>query len=312
MIRSKNNDNRRLFSKGFLFASVFAVLGSLSCEDVIDVETPSEPPRLIVNALMRVDTEAPFVPVEVRLSLTSNFFGDIPTTSADDNLLIIQEFFDEEGELLFARTSSLWENPAGSGIYEPDPNFTVDQRIPTTQTQSDVLYTLIIDHQGKRYAAQTRYAPSVPIDNLAIGDGTLFDEEETELIITYTDDPDRDNFYVIDFGFNEFLVSEDEFYKGQQFSFSYFYDMEFESGTELEVSILGADRNFHNYMNQLIVQSEDDQGPFQVPVATVRGNVFDITGLDNIDIVDNVGRPNDFPLGYFAIVQEFKASITVP
>lgn len=62
-------------------------------------------------------------------------------------------------------------------------------------------------------------------------------------------------------------------------------------------------------MNQLIEQSRIAQGPFQTLVSTVRGNIFDITGLDNIDICDNVERLNDFPLGYFAIVQEFKSTI---
>ena len=64
-------------------------------------------------------------------------------------------------------------------------------------------------------------------------------------------------------------------------------------------------------MSQLIEQTEDSQGPFQTPIATVRGNIFDITGLDNIEIFDNVERPNDFPLGYFAIVQEYKQTLII-
>ena len=151
----------------------------------------------------------------------------------------------------------------------------------------------------------------VPIDNIEVGDGTLFDDEDTEVIVTFTDDPDRDNFYVFDFGFGEYLTTEDEFYKGQQFQFSYFYDQEFDPGTELEISILGADQSFYNYMDLLIEQTDDDQGIFQTPVATARGNVFEVTGIDNIDLFDNVGRPDEFPLGYFAIVQEYKASVTI-
>jgi hypothetical protein len=43
----------------------------------------------------------------------------------------------------------------------------------------------------------------------------------------------------------------------------------------------------------------------------VRGNVFDVTDLDNIDVLDNAGQPEVFPLGYFAIVQEFTSTITI-
>ncbi len=280
----------------------------VSCEDVIEVDVPTEEPRLIVNALMRVDVDQPEIPAEVRVSLTNNFFEEIPVTNVD-RMVVIQEFFDEDGVIVGTGVTEFAEREPGSGIYIPDPS--VGAVILTSNINFDVLYTLIITWGEKRYAAQTRYVPSVPIDNLEIGDGTLFEDDETELIVTFTDDPDRDNFYVFDFGFGEFLTTEDEFYKGQQFQFSYFYDREFDPGTELEVSILGADQSFFNYMDLLIEQTEEQQGVFQTPVATARGNVFDITGLDNINILDNVERPNDFPLGYFAIVQEFKATITV-
>ncbi len=297
--------------KRYNFYCFVLTLFFLSCEDVVDVEVPTDEPRLIVNALMRVDVEQQFIPVEVRLTLTNNFFEELPIASADDNMTIIQEIFNEEGILESTGTSSLAETEPGSGIYVPDPTFDSDQRISVNLTNLDVLYTLIIEYDGRRYAAQTRYVPSVPIDNLEIGDGTLFEDDETELIVTFTDDPDRDNFYVFDFGFSEFLAIEDEFFQGQQFEFSYFYDREFDPGTELEISILGADQTFFNYMDLLIEQTEGQQGPFQTPVATARGNVFDITGFDNIDLSDNVERPDDFPLGYFAIVQEYKATITV-
>ena len=74
---------------------------------------------------------------------------------------------------------------------------------------------------------------------------------------------------------------------------------------------MGADEQFYNYMDQLIEQADDLQGPFQTPVATVRGNVFDVTDIDNLDRFDNVDRPNTFPLGYFAIVEEFTNTLTI-
>lgn len=294
----------------------FILLGFIilvtSCQDVIEVEVPTGETRLIIDALMRVDITQEFIGVKVKVTETNNFFEELPVTSLE-NITIIYSTTREDGLVLSTGTSSLIDLDEGSGVYVPNPNFSTEQRIRTgvLLQEEDVLFTLIIEHKGRKYAGQTRYAPSSPIISLAQGDKTLFSEDETEVIVAFEDDPDIDNFYVFDFDFDQFLVTEDTFYNGQEFEFSYFYDKNIDAGQEITVSILGADRTFYNYMDELITQSEEPQGPFQTPVTTVRGNVFDITGLDNIDIVDNAERPNDFPLGYFAIVQEFKRTLTI-
>ena len=48
-----------------------------SCEDVIDVDLNSEPPRLVVDALIRVDTSQNLTEANIRVSLTSSFFDEI-------------------------------------------------------------------------------------------------------------------------------------------------------------------------------------------------------------------------------------------
>lgn len=291
-------------------STILLLVALLSCEDVIDVEVPTEEPRLNVNALLKVDISQPFVPVEVKVSLTNNFFEEIPVTKAE-SIVILMEELDEDGIVVRSFSSSLAEKVPNTGIYAPDPNFSSDQRIPTVILQDNIDFSLIIRHNGRTYLAKTKYVPTNPIDTLLQGNGSLFSGDETEVIITFTDDFVRDDFYLFDFDFGEYLVTEDEFYKGQQFEFSYFYDREFESGRELEISIVGVDEELYNYMNQLIVQSGETQGPFQTPVATVRGNIFDVTNLDNIDVFDNVDQPNVFPLGYFGIVQEYKRTLTI-
>ena len=291
------------------FFIVWVIAIVVSCEDVIEVDTPSEPPRLNVDAVFRVDITEEFIPVEVKVTETDNFFGEVPVTSLE-NIVIVISLIDSLG-FESSGVSALAESEPGTGIYIPDPNFSSDQRIPTSAVEFDLRYDLIIYHKGRKYIAQTKYVPAVPIDNIVQGTGTLFGDNDTEVVITINDDTNRDDFYIFDFDFNEYLVSEDKFYQGQEFEFSYFYDRKFELGKEIEISILGADETFYNYMNQLIEQTEGQLGPFQTPVATVRGNVFDITGLDNIDIFDNVERPQVFPLGYFAIVQEFKRQIVI-
>ncbi|SHG24387.1 DUF4249 family protein [Flagellimonas flava] len=276
------------------------LLALFSCEDVVEVDVPEEEPRLIVEALVRIDeSQALFRPI-VKVSLTSSFFGSIPVTGLTD-ISILNLALSTSGENSFIVLEEIEE---GSGLYQdPDPvglDFFANGEL-----------ILQLTHEGRLYFARAEYARAVPIDNLQQGDETLFDDDDVELEITITDRGDTDDYYVMDFGEGEFLALEDEFFNGQEFNFSYFPERTLEPGDEITVSILGADRSFFNYMDLLVEQTFDNQGVFETPVATVRGNIFDVTDLDNIDVFDNVEQPDLFPLGYFAIVQEYKQTITI-
>lgn len=284
-----------------------------SCEDVIDVETQPESPRLVVNGLVRVDETQEFIDVRIQVTETDDFFNENTVTELE-RAVILPGIVDPEAlaGVSFGRTRVLTESELGSGIYTPSfiPG-SIDDRLRTSGLSPQSVFLLIIEHKGRRYAAQTQYAPSVPIQKLEQGNETLFNNDDIEIKITITDVPDLENYYVFDFGKGEFLALNDQFIDGQEFEFSYFPERNLETGDELEVSILGADQEFFNYMDLLVEQTENDGGVFETPAATVRGNVFDITGLDNINIFDNVERPDDFALGYFAVVQEFKETIIV-
>lgn len=296
----------------YSYIGVLMLLLILGCEEVIEVDTPTEAPRLVVDGIIRVDTTQEFLPVAIKLSETNNFFSAIKPVSAVESFVIILQF-EKDGNPAGTRTCSLTEITPGSGIYEPDPSFDTDQRILVdTILEYDTFFTMVITYNGRRYAAQTHYVPAVPINEVLLGENVLFNTEETEVVVRYTDMPDVDNYYIFDFGSGNFLPTEDTFYKGQDFEFSYFYDELFEPEKEVEVKLLGADQALYNYMNLLIQQEGNQNGPFGTPVATVRGNVFEVTHLDNNQIFDNTGDPLAFPLGYFAVVQEFSYTLVVP
>ncbi|WP_255444087.1 DUF4249 family protein [Robiginitalea sp. SC105] len=292
----------------FLLLPVLGLLLLGACEEVVEVETPQEPPRLVVGGLLRVDASEPFVPVRIQLSETAGFFGERPVTDAEAAIITVNRF---DGETLIESfNSSLAEEAPGTGVYIPDPDATSDQRIPTVFLNEEVQFILQIRHKGRQYVAETWYQPVVQIDFLVQGRRTLQEGDETELIVSFTDPARVDNFYLFDFGSAEYLVTEDTFYRGQFFQFSYFYEDPIPEGTELRVSIMGADQQFYNYMDLLIEQSALE-GPFQTPAATVRGNLVDATDIDNRDRFDNTDRPDTFPLGYFAVVQERVRTITI-
>ena len=286
----------------------------VSCEDVIEVELPENDTRLIVNGVIRVDETQEYLPIEITVLESSSFFESNTIASLESAIIYYGTPNPDAPEILEAGgVSNLAELPPGSGLWVPDPSFDSDQRISVSNINEGDVFQLILNTGEERYFATTTYVKSAPIDSLEQGTETLFSGDETEVIVTFTDKGERDDFYILDFDFNEFLVTEDEFYQGQTFVFSYFYDSDFElnSNAIIIISLLGADESFYNYMTQIIVQSGGDQGPFQTPAATVRGNIINVTGIDNTEVFDNVERTDNFALGYFAVVQEYKESIII-
>lgn len=291
---------------------IFLVLlySFISCEDVVDVNLPSEDSRLVIDAIILVDETQQFIPIEIKFSLSSSFFESVVTTSVDNAVVVVEEL-DAEGNLIDTTIAILAETNPGTGIYVPDNTLADDQRIPTAILDKNVRFSLGVSFQERIYAARTLYAKAPPIDRLEQKDGNLFGGNETEIAVTFTDIPNEDNFYIFDFDFNEFLPTEDTFYKNEQFEFSYFYDDELTVGLEVEIGILGSDLSFFNYMALLLSQSQGAPGPFQTPAATIRGNIFDVTDVEDIDSFDNVNQPDNFPLGYFAVVQKFTETIII-
>jgi len=291
--------------KSLLLVVIF--ISIISCEDVIEVNLDSEEPRLIVDALIRVDTSKQLTDANIRVSLSSSFFDEIQPA-------IIDEMSIQNGASgAFIPYEPV---PGEPGLYRPFPTTispVADNKILTSALLDTAdVYRLFVRYEDELFFARTRFVPTSNIDSVVQGDGELFDEDDTEVIIEFTDTPDREDFYVFDFDFDEYITSPDEFFQGQQFSFSYFYDTNLEPGDEVTISILGAEEPFFNYVNGLLEQSQQGaNGPFQTPVATIRGNILKIEGIDNIDLFNNLDRPDEFALGYFAISQEFKTSLVI-
>ena len=85
--------------------------------------------------------------------------------------------------------------------------------------------------------------------------------------------------------------------------------IEDDANRKVDISLLGVDKPFYDYMDQLIVQAEGNQGPFQTPSATVRGNIINITDIDTTGSLDTIENSNNFALGYFAVCETFETSI---
>lgn len=266
-------------------STIFILLLLLwSCEDVVDVEVPTTEPKLVIDASIRYFPDSQDVLIEnnIILTLTAPFFDNkvLPAEGATvfiTDLTTNQVFKYREGE---------------DGIYFPQSfNF-----IP----EFDTPYQLTVIYNNETYTATTTMQSSVPIDDIRKGSETLFDGDEIEVIITITDDPEKENYYLFDLDMNLYLPSEDRFFQGKTFPFSYFYE-KVEDNQELDIRLLGIDKAYFNYMTLLLEQSgQNSGGPFQAPPATLRGNIINTSNADNI------------ALGYFSISETFNKKFTLP
>ncbi len=281
--------------KYFLLLFILSITFS-SCEDVIEVDVPSEAPRLIVDALIRVNTSDQFTNVVVKVQETNSFFETLPPANLNQITMV-----------------NLTNPQSGDEpiLFEQEPGV-YSRLFPTDELMTDEYVLQINFEDNEIYLAFASFVPAAEINSITQGDEVLFDDDETEVIVNFTDIADQENFYLFDFDFDNFLTTEDTFYQDQEFEFSYFYEENLEFGDTVEISIMGIDEAFYDYMNLLIDQSgEFDIGAFATPSVTARGNIINATDIDNIDVSDNLDNPNNFALGYFAIVEENKASFTI-
>ncbi len=255
-----------------------------ACEDVVDVDVPEGEPRLVIDASFEFYLNEDPVNAEggVRLTLSAPFFDtEIPTVS---NATVFITNLNDNTIVNFPESTE-------PGLYLPD-DLTI---IP----EFGIEYELTVIYNSETYIATTQLIPAVPIDNIVQGDGTLFDGDETEIIVFFTDDETRDDFYLFDFDFNLLEVSEDRFYQGEAFNFSYFYE-DMVAGREITIKILGIDEQYFNYAALLIEQSDQDGGgPFQTPPSLLRGNIINTTNPDN------------YPLGYFNLSEANRFEFTI-
>lgn len=256
-----------------------------SCEDVVNIDVPDGKPRLVVDASFEVYLNE--TPIDyggyLRLTLSAPFFDENVPPVSDATVFITN---------LEDNTIINFEESENLGFYSP-----VNDAIINPELNSR--YELTVIYNNETYKAITEIFPSVPIDSIEQGDGTLFEGDETEIIVAFTDDGARDDFYLFDFDFNLLEVSEDRFYQGEAFNFSYFYE-NLAAGQEITIKILGIDERYFNYAGLLIEQSnQNDAGPFQTPPVPLRGNIINTTNLGN------------YALGYFNLSEANRFQFTI-
>ena len=160
-----------------LLGSIFVLF---SCEEVIEIDVPSGEPKLVIEATFEVFFNQ--TPVSsntvVKLRTSTDYFEEqIPVIT---NATVVLEDVTNNTTINFLDADA-------DGNYEPLTTF-----IP----EDNVVYELIVTYNNEVYKARASKIKSPSFISVVQGDATLFSGEETEIIVTFLDDINEDNYYL--------------------------------------------------------------------------------------------------------------------
>ena len=272
----------KYFSALFLFALSISLF---SCEDVIEVEVQNTTPRLVIDAQFNIFTalEVPRLEGGVKLRMSANYF-DLNVPIIKDALVTITHLNSGlEYPLLFDESI---------GMFLPNKIDFLTDFISK--------YELKVVYKGQVYRGNTNFVPVPPILKAVQGTKTLFSGDETEIILSFQDFSERDDFYLYDFGQDIYRPIEDRFFQGEEFVFSHFYSSdEVKVGDLITIKAHGVEEQYYNYFNLILTLTDSNGGPFQSLPASSRGNILNVT------------QPDNYPLGYFLISESDQKQLLI-
>ncbi|MDB4047362.1 DUF4249 domain-containing protein [Flavobacteriaceae bacterium] len=272
----------KYFSALLLFALTISLF---SCEDVIEVEVQNTTPRLVIDAQFNMYTKEQQLRLEggVRLSFSANYFDEELPVVKDALVTITHLNSGLEYPLLFDESI---------GMFVPDK---ID-----FLTDFNSKFELSVLHQGQAYTGSTVFVPVPPILKAVQGTKTLFSGDETEIILSFQDFSEREDFYLYDFGQEIYRPIEDRFFQGEEFVFSHFYSSgEVKVGDIITIKAHGVEEQYYNYFNLILTLTDSNGGPFQSLPASSRGNILNVT------------QPDNYPLGYFLISESDQKQLLI-
>lgn len=263
----------------FLITLVFC-----NCENVIDLEVPTAPEKLVIEASINWFDNTLGNEQQIILTRTAPYFN----TNVPPALNAVVRITDSNNNTFnFIDTDNI-------GIYKTS-NF-----IPVLNET----YTLNITYNNQTYTATETLKSVTPIDYIEQENNGGFSGEEIEIKAFYTDPPNEENYYFYEFKSNitaipMLEVYDDEFTNGNQI-FAFYTEEDLKQNDVVIINNYGISKQFYEYMSILLQQIVDaGGGPFQTQPATVRGNCVNQT------------NPENFPLGYFRLSQAYNMEYQV-
>ncbi|MTH14025.1 DUF4249 family protein [Flavobacterium sp. LC2016-01] len=260
--------------KTALLIVIFIATFFTSCEEVVDVDLDTAPPKLVIEAAINWQKGTTGRQQTIKLTTTTGYFENvIPTVS---------------GAQIFIKNSA---NEQFNFIEIPKTGRYVCTNFKPVLNAE---YTLTVKTNGQTYTAVETFQSVAPITHIEQNNEGGFTGKDIEIKAYYNDPGDADNFYLYKYVYSNkiksnYYVDDDKFFQGNEF-FSLSDDDELKSGDQIEITHLGISKQYYNYMSILVsIAGTNVGGPFQSPPATVKGNIINSTNKEN------------YPLGYFSL-----------
>jgi len=257
----------------------------ISCEEVVEVDLNTAPPKLVVDASINWVKGTDGSQQTIKLTTTTGYYSTtIPVVS-------------------------------GAAVFVTNSEGTVFDFIETLGTGEYVCtnfipeigetYTLTVINGGQTYTAtETLYAvPDIAYTEQDNEGGFL--GENVEVRFFFQDEVNVENFYMVRFDagvlpYPDYDVFDDRFNANNEM-FGIFSDEDLAAGQLLNIKLFGVSEQYYNYMAILINLAEGGSGggPFSTPPVTVRGNVVNQT------------NEADYALGYFRLSEVDTLDYTV-
>lgn len=252
-------------NKIFFIFSIFA-LSLTSCEEVVKVDLDTAPAKLVIDASINWEKGTAGNQQTIKLSTTTGYYSNvIPTVS---------------GAIVFITNSSgtvfnFMEELPNTGQYICN-NF-----VPVIGEN----YMLTVNYGGQTYTASEKMMPVPTIASIAQRDDAGINADDIEVKFFFQDNGSEDNSYMTRYitpvnAFPEFEAFDDRFEQGNQM-FGIYSHEDLKFGDTIDFRLYGISTQYYNYMNILIGITTTNDGPFQTPPASLRGNIINQTNPDN-------------------------------
>ncbi|HLO73012.1 MAG TPA: DUF4249 domain-containing protein [Flavobacterium sp.] len=249
-------------------------LSFFSCEDVVDINLDTAPPKLVIDASIKWEKGTAGNEQIIKLTTTTDYYSStIPVVSG------ATVFVTDGNGIQYDFTETLGTGNYVCTNFNPEINQT---------------YVLTVVNNGEIYTATEQLIGVPTVDSVTQNNNGGFTGDEIEVKFYFQDNGLIDNFYLIQFNSSfttlpEYDVIDDEFFQGNQM-FGLYTNEDMKAADELQFTLHGVSERYYNYMNVILgIAGGNGGSPFQTPPATVRGNIINQTNFDN------------FALGYFRL-----------
>ena len=269
------------------YSFLILILAFTSCTDVIEVEVPTEVPRLVIEASINWEKETAGNNQGIKLSMSSPYFDSNGAVSVLGASVKITN--DTDGTVFIFTDNS-------------DGTYSTDSFVPVLNNS----YTLEVINEGETFIAQESLKP-VP-DILSVYQSTdYFFPDLLEVNFDFLDPESGANYYYIKFQEQADLLPslstlKDEFINGNLITISNerrenedINQVAYAPGDIVNMELYGISKEYYDYMTILINQSESG-GPFDTTPVALKGNCINQT------------NPDTDAYGYFRITQVSKAT----